>query len=191
MKTIKIALVATATILLTAFTTLKEWHSDPAHSEIGFSITHLGISDVSGTFNDFKATINSDKPDFSDAVVEATINVASINTRVDARDQHLRSADFFEVEKYPTITFKSTNIKKAGNDKYKLIGNLTVKDITKPVTLDLTYRGTAENPAAKKTAAGFKLTGTIKRTDFGIGSSFPVALLGDNITISINTEFNQ
>lgn len=191
MKTIKIALLATATVLLTAFTTLDIWNSDPAHSEVGFSITHLGISDVSGTFNDFKATINSKKEDFSDAVVEATINVASIDTRIEARDKHLTSADFFEAEKYRTITFKSTEIKKAAKDKYKLTGDLTAKGITKTVTLDLVYRGIAENPAAKKSMAGFKLTGKIKRTDFGIGSDFPSALLSDDVAITINTEFSK
>lgn len=191
MKTIKIAVFVAATVLMTAFTTLKEWHSDPAHSAVAFTITHLGISDVMGTFNDFTATIHSEKADFSDAIVEATINVASVNTRVEARDKHLKSVDFFEADKYPTITFKSTAIKKVGNNKYKLTGNLKMKGITKPVTLDLTYRGTAENPSAKKTMAGFKLSGMVKRTDFGIGSSFPTALLSDEVALSINTEVAQ
>lgn len=191
MKQIKIGLVATTAFILMAFTTLKTFNADPAHSEVGFSITHLGISDVTGTFRDFKATINSEKEDFSDAVVEATVNVASIDTRVEARNEHLKSADFFDVAKYPEMTFKSTALKKAGTNKYKITGNLTIKGITKPVTLDLTYRGSAENPASKKTASGFKLSGMIKRTDFGIGSGFPSPVLSDEVAININAEFSH
>ena len=176
---------------LTAFTIQNLWKSDKGHSELGFSITHLGISDVSGTFNEFEATISSSKEDFSDAVVEATINVGSISTRIGDRDAHLKGPDFFDVEKYPEITFKSTSIKSVGDGKYKLTGDLTAKGITKTVEMDLNYRGTVENPMTKKPTAGFKLSGTIKRSDHGIGSGFPAPLLSDEVEIMVNAEFQQ
>ncbi|MBX9449954.1 MAG: YceI family protein [Taibaiella sp.] len=191
MKRLQLAIIASATALLTAFTTVNLWNSDPAHTDLGFSIGHLGISDVAGSFNEFTATINSSKTDFSDAVIEASINAASVDTRVEARDQHLRSADFFDVEKYPTITFKSTSLKNSGKNKYKVTGDLTAKGITKEVVLELTYRGSLEHPQSKKMTAGFKLKGEIKRSDFGIGTNFPAPMLSDEVAITINGEFQQ
>ncbi|MCD8539061.1 MAG: YceI family protein [Leadbetterella sp.] len=179
------------TLLLTAFTVQNIWKSDKAHSELGFSIKHLGISEVSGTFNDFEATVKSSKADFSDAVVEAAIQVASVDTRIGDRDNHLRSADFFDAEKYPQITFKSTGIKSTGKDKYRLTGNLTAKGITKQVELDLTHEGTIEHPMSKKPTAGFKLTGVIKRSDFGIGTAFPAPMLSDEVTLTVNAEIQR
>lgn len=191
MKKIKITLSAFLVLLLTAFTTQNIWKLDVPHSELGFSITHLGISDISGTFNDFEATVNSNKEDFSDAVVEAVINVASIHTRIEDRDQHLRSDDFFDAEAYPHITFKSTEIKNVGGGNYKLAGDLTVKGITKKVEMDLTHRGTIENPQSKKPTAGFQLSGVIKRSDFDIGTKFPAPMLSDEVKITVNAEFQR
>ncbi|HET6995962.1 MAG TPA: YceI family protein [Chitinophagaceae bacterium] len=165
------------------------WKSDPFHSKLTFSITHLGISDVAGLFKTFNATLIASKADFSDAVFELSADVASINTEVEERDHHLRSADFFEVEKYPTMTFKSTSIKKTSKDKYKLTGNLTLHGITKPVTMDLWYRGTIENPVTKATTAGFQLLGNLTRFDFGIGSKFPAPFIGDKVSIKADGEF--
>ena len=105
------------------------------------------------------------------------------------RDNHLRIVDFFEVEKYPTMTFKSTSIKKVSKDKYKLAGNLTLHGTTKPVTMDLRYIGTAESPLSKTTAAGFQLTGSLKRSDFGIGPKFPAPFLSDKVSIRADGEF--
>lgn len=178
--------VATATIAAVAI-----WKSDPAHSQLTFTVTHLGISDVTGTFNDFTATIHSEKEDFSDAKFELTANVASIDTRVEARDNHLKSADFFDVEKYPTITFKSTALKPNGKNKYVVTGDLTMHGITKPVTLDLTYRGTVENPMNQKQTAGFQVLGEIKRSDFQIGGSFPEAVISDVVKIKADAEFTK
>ncbi|RAV29047.1 hypothetical protein DN748_08940 [Sinomicrobium soli] len=107
------------------------------------------------------------------------------------RDGHLKGPDFFDVEKYPQITFKSTGINNAGEGQYKLTGDLTAKGITKKVELTLTYRGSVENPQTKKTSAGFKLTGVIKRSDFGIGSAFPAPMLGDEVPFVVNAEFQQ
>jgi polyisoprenoid-binding protein YceI len=181
-----------ALFILTAFTTaLNTWKSDPPHSQLGFTVTHLGISDVSGTFNNFNVSVTSSKKDFSDAVFELTAEVGSIDTRVEQRNNHLKSADFFEVEKYPAMTFKSTSIEKAGKDKYKLSGNLTIRDITKPVTMELVYRGTIENPQSKATTAGFQLTGTIKRSDFNVGPKFPAPMISDEVRIKADGEFIQ
>lgn len=191
MKRTRLIVTALAVVLLSAFTTKGIWTSDVPHSEFGFSIVHMGISDVTGTFNDFTATVTSNKEDFSDAVVEATIQTASIDTRVSMRDDHLKSADFFDVEKYPEITFKSTGIQKVSEDTYKLTGDVTAMGITKEITMDLFYRGSVINPQNQKTSAGFKMTGTLKRSEFGIGTGFPEPMLSDEVKISINAEVLQ
>ena len=188
----KLALVLTAFITLAAFTTgVTTWENDDPHSQLGFTVTHLGIADVSGTFNDFDVTVKSSKPDFSDAVFELTAKTASIDTRVEARNKHLKSADFFDVEKYPELTFKSTSLKEDGKDSYKLSGNLTLHGITKPVTMNLTYRGTTQNPMSKATTAGFQLDGVIKRSDFNVGPGFPAAMISDEVRIKADGEFIQ
>lgn len=187
----KVFFIAAAFTAITAFTTLATWTNDDAHSQLGFTVTHLGISDVSGTFNDFDVTIQSSKPDFSDASVELTAKVASIDTRVGARDNHLKSADFFDAEKFPAITFKSTSLKNAGKNKFRLSGNLTMHGVTKPVTMELLFRGITENPMSKKKTAGFQLTGTIKRSDFEIGGKFPAPMISDEVRIKADGEFIQ
>jgi len=188
----KLTVIFSAFVLLTAFTTMNgTWKNDDPHSQLGFTVTHLGISDISGTFNDFDVDVQTSKPDFSDAVFTLTANVTSIDTRVEARDNHLKSADFFDAEKFPTLSFKSTELKKAGKDKYKLTGNLTMHGITKPVTMDLVYKGTVENAMNKKQTAGFQLSGTLKRSDFGIGEKFPAAMVSDEVRIKADGEFVQ
>jgi polyisoprenoid-binding protein YceI len=188
----KLTIILSAFFLLTAFSTINGvWKNDDPHSQLGFTVTHLGIADVSGTFNDFDATITSSKPDFSDAVFELTAKTSSIDTRVEQRNNHLKSADFFDVEKYPTMNFKSTSLKKTGDGTYKLNGNLTLHGITKPVTMDLKYRGTIENPMSKKQTAGFQVTGVIKRSDFNLGSGFPAPMISDEVRIKADGEFVQ
>jgi polyisoprenoid-binding protein YceI len=188
----KFAFIFAAFVALTAFTTsVTPWQNDDPHSQLGFTVTHLGISDVSGTFNNFDVIVNSSKPDFSDASFELTAKTASIDTRVEARDNHLKSADFFHTEKFPTLHFKSTSLKKAGNNNYKLTGNLTLHGVTKPVTMDLVYKGSVENPMSKKQTAGFQLTGTIKRSDFAIGEKFPATMISDEVRIKADGEFVQ
>jgi polyisoprenoid-binding protein YceI len=166
-----------------------KWKVDPNHAKLTFTVTHLGISDVFGLFKDFDATINTSKADFSDAVFQLTAKTASINTEVEKRDAHLRSPDFFDVEKNPEMTFKSTSIKKTGTNKYKLTGDLTLSGITKPVTLDLWYRGTIDNPMSKTPTAGFQLSGSIKRSDYHFGSKFPAPMLSDEVKIRADGEF--
>lgn len=188
----KLFLAATAFVAFTAFTKIDStWTNDDPHSQLGFTVTHLGIADVSGTFNDFDVTVNSAKADFSDASFELTAKTASIDTRVDARNNHLKSADFFDVVKYPALNFKSTGIRKAGKNKYKLSGDLTIHGVTKPVTMNLLYRGLTENPMSKKQTAGFQLTGTIKRSDFTVGTNFPASMISDEVRIKADGEFVQ
>jgi polyisoprenoid-binding protein YceI len=182
----------TVTVLL-AFTAFKGidgvWKSDPPHSQLGFTVSHMGIADISGTFNDFEVTVTSTKADFSDASFELTAKVESIDTRAEARNHHLKTADFFDVAQYPTLTFKSTSLKSAGKNKYKLAGNMTMHGVTKPVTMDLSFRGIVENPMSKKQTAGFQVTGTIKRSEFGVGTKYPASLLSDEIRIKADGEF--
>lgn len=165
------------------------WTADKAHSQLSFGITHMGISEVEGLFDEFDAVIVTSEDDFSDAVFDVTVDVASINTGVDRRDNHLRSADFFDVEKYPTMTFESQSIEKIGEDKYELTGDLTLHGITKPVTLELWYRGTIEQE--KGPVSGFQVTGTLNRSDFNIGEGFPEPALSDEVRIKFDGEFKK
>ncbi|WP_432708581.1 YceI family protein [Pedobacter sp.] len=165
------------------------WGADTAHSKLGFEITHLMISDVQGSFKKFESKITASKDDFSDAVVELSADVNSVNTDNEKRDAHLLNADFFDAEKYPTLTFKSTSFKKVATNKYKVAGNLTFHGVTKPVVLDATLRGISNNQATKKTIAGFKVTGTIKRSDFNFGTKYATAMLSDEVMLNANTEF--
>ena len=188
----KLFFIAAAFIAFSAFTVINDtWTNDDPHSQLGFTVTHLGISDVSGTFNDFDVVVKSVKPDFSDASIELTAKTASIDTRVEARNNHLKSADFFDVAKYETLSFKSTGLVKVEDNKYKLNGNLTLHGITKPITVDLLYKGTVENPMTKKATSGFQITGTIKRSDFHIGDNFPAAMISDEVRIKADGEFIQ
>src|SRR5690554_633172 len=167
----------------------SSWNVDKAHAKLAFSTVHLGISDVAGLFNEFDAGIVAAEDDFSDAVFELVVDVASIDTEVEMRDDHLRSADFFDVEQFPEMTHKSTSIKKAGQDRYTLTGDLTIHGVTKPVDMELWYRGTIENPQSKAITSGFQVTGTIKRSDFDIGPSFPFGMISDEVAIKADGEF--
>ncbi len=190
MKRLSVAIAAF--IVLSGFNYVATtWKSDAPHSQLGFTVTHLGIAEVSGTFNDFEVNVTSSKPDFSDAQFLLTAKIASIDTRVEMRDNHLKSPDFFDAAKYPTITFKSTSIKNVGKNKYKLSGDVTLHGITKPATMDLVYKGTVENPMSKKQTAGFQVTGVIKRSDFAVGEKFPAPMVSDEVTIKADGEFVQ
>ncbi|QED37704.1 polyisoprenoid-binding protein [Antarcticibacterium arcticum] len=165
------------------------WKADPAHTQVTFEITHLGIADIKGGFDKFDGNIVSKSEDFSDAQYEITIDVPSINTGIEMRDNHLRSADFFDAEKHPEMTFKSTSSEKVGENKYKVTGNLTFHGITKPVSLEVLYRGSIEHPQNKKMISGFAITGQVKRSDFNLGPNFPEPMLSDTVVIDVNGEF--
>lgn len=175
-----------------AFAQTTSWTADPFHSKLGFSVVHLGIADVPGHFDQYDVNITASKEDFSDAVIELTVATNSINTRVEPRDNHLKSADFFDVEKYPTMTFKSKSIKKIADGKYSLTGDLTLLGVTKPVTVTMNHRGTTANPnAGGAPVAGIQILGDIKRSDFGLGSKFPAPMISDVVTIKADGEFGH
>ena len=168
----------------------QKWSADKAHSKVGFTVTHLMLSEVDGNFKKFDASIMSEKEDFSDAVFEFTADVNSVETGNDMRNGHLQKEDMFNAEKFPTISFKSTSITKVDAKKFKLTGNLTMKGVTKPVVLDLALNGIGKNARTQKPIAGFKLTGTVKRTDFGVGG-MPSAVVSEEIEIRAVGEFGK
>ncbi|GAC1380260.1 MAG: YceI family protein [Ginsengibacter sp.] len=145
---------------------MAKWTVDPAHSEIHFKIKHLVISTVSGSFKTFSGEVESDKEDFTDAKVTGRIEVNSISTNQEQRDAHLKSADFFDAENYPEITFQSKSLSKEGTN-YKLTGDLTIRGISKQVTFDVEFGGGALDLYGQ-TKAGFDVTGKINRQDFGL-----------------------
>jgi len=166
------------------------WEADPNHSKLGFTVTHLGIADVPGHFDKFDVTITSSKEDFSDATIELTVPTNSINTRVEQRNTHLKSPDFFDVEKFPTMTFKSTSIEKISEGKYNLKGNLTLIGVTKPVSMTMNYRGTVTN-AQGAPVAGIQIVGTFNRSDFGLGPKFPAPMISDEVAVKADGEFQH
>ncbi|MDR8390040.1 YceI family protein [Aliifodinibius sp. S!AR15-10] len=186
----KLTFILSLLILPVSVFAQDTWVEDPAHSKLGFTVTHLGIADVPGYFGDYDVTINASEKGFSDAQVELTVQTASIDTRVDKRNNHLKSPDFFNVEKYPTMTFKSTDIKEADDDKYELTGDLTLHGITKPVTVTMVYRGTIQNEMTQgNLKAGIQITGTIDRSEFDLGGDFPPPMINNEVRIKADGEF--
>ena len=167
------------------------WKLDKAHSGISFTVRHMVISEVAGKFTDFDILLNSTKEDFSDASVQTTIKTASINTEVAQRDNHLKSDDFFNAEKYPEIKFKSTSFNKTGDNTYKITGDMKIRDITKTVTFDAVYNGTAV--MGKSIHAGWKATTTINRVEFGLKWNRALEtgglIVSENVNVTINMEF--
>jgi polyisoprenoid-binding protein YceI len=186
-----VSLFAVALLSVAAVSAQSTWKVDKAHSKLTFTVTHLMVSDVEGLFKDFDVTIVAAKPDFSDAKFTLVAQTASVNTEIEKRDAHLKSPDFFDVEKTPTMNFVSTGITKGtGANRYKLSGNLTLHGVTKPVVMDLWYRGTVAGQGGKE-VAGFQLTGELKRSDFGFGPKFKSPMLSDEVQIKANGEFSK
>ncbi|MCB8945615.1 MAG: YceI family protein [Ardenticatenaceae bacterium] len=167
------------------------WQIDPAHSSINFTARHMMITKVHGRFEQFTGTINFDEANPANTTADITIDAASLNTKEDQRDGHLRSGDFFGVETYPALTFKSTRVELTDTDNAKLYGNLTIKDVTKEVVLDVEYLGQAQSPWGT-TNAGFAATTTINRKDWGLNWNVALEtggfLVGDKIQINIELE---
>lgn len=168
MKTIKIvASFFVFVSFLIAQNKESVWVADKAHSKIGFAVTHLLITEVEGHFKDFDIKVITSRDDFENASIEFTAKTASIFTDNERRDEHLRSDDFFNSEKFPEMKFVSKSFKKTGKNKYRLTGDLTIRDVTKQITLDVTYNGTVKDPWGN-TKAGFQVSGRLNRFDYGL-----------------------
>lgn len=188
----KIILLSLLAVISTAFTYSQDitWKNDPAHSRLGFTVKHLTISEIDGRFAKFDVTVTTNGTDYTNAKVELNADISSIDTDVDMRDDHLRSPDFFDAANFPTLKFVSTSFEKLTDNMGLLKGNLTLKGVTKPVVLNVSYWGTVTNPMNKQETAGFKITGDINRKDFGIGDSFPESVVSETIKITANVEFS-
>jgi len=166
-----------------------EYVFDKSHANLSFSYNHLGFSTTEGRFGDWDGKLIIDQENPANSSVEFVIDVASLDTFFADRDKHFLSADFFDVSKFPQATFKSTSVEKAGDNTLKVTGDLTIKDITKPVTLDVNVTTLGEHPMAKKPAAGFAVTGTVKRSDYGMDMYVPY--VGDDVTVTFHAETLQ
>lgn len=170
------------------------WNLDKTHSSVKFTVDHLVISEVEGRFKMFNGTLSSTNPDFTNAKVDFTVDVNSINTDEEKRDAHLKSDDFFNAEKYPTMKFTSTSFKKVKGNAYILEGNLTIRDVTKKVQFAVVYGGTMKDPWGN-IKAGFKASGKISRKEFGLKwntlTEAGGAVVGDEVRMLINVEFAQ
>jgi polyisoprenoid-binding protein YceI len=169
-----------------------KWLLDPMHSELQFKIKHLMISNVSGALKNFQAEVETEEEDFSTAKINLVAEMDSISTNNEQRDAHLRNSDFFEVEKYPELKFKSTKVEKADSDTFALYGELTLKGVTKPVKLHVEFNGTTKDPWGGE-RAGFVVTGKINRADWGVNFNSALetggVLLGEEVKINSELEF--
>jgi polyisoprenoid-binding protein YceI len=186
-----LALALTAALPAIAAAEPALWSIDPAHSDATFSVRHLVISTVRGHFGKTTGKIMYDENDVSKSSVEATVDASTIDTRVPDRDAHLKSPDFFDVAKYPTLTFKSTKVEKVGDDKLKVTGDLTMKGTTKPVTWDVTYTPKPITGMGGELRRGFNATTKVNRQDFGLKWSKTVEagpVVGDEVTLNLDAE---
>ncbi len=167
------------------------WQIDTAHTQIQFTVRHLMISKVRGWFEKFSGTVDLDENNLENTSVDVVIDAASINTREPQRDAHLRSADFLDVEHHPYLTFKSTRVERTGETTARLYGDLTIRGITRPVVLDVTFNGMLTNPWGM-TSAGFSASAKINRKDWGLEWNVALEaggwLVGDEVEIAIEVE---
>jgi len=179
---------------LTTVAAPTTWQLDSSHMDVGFAVRHLMISTVKGRFTKVTGTVTSDGEDFSSAEVDVTIDASSIDTREPRRDDHLRSADFLDVEQFPTLTFKSRRVQPRGDGAYALAGDLTIHGVTREVTLDVVTEGFARDPWGGE-RAGFSATGHIKRSEFGLTWNAALetggVLVGDDVKLHIDVELTK
>lgn len=171
--------------------TKTKWALDPAHSSVDFSVRHMMIANVKGTFNKFDAAIDADPADLTTASIEFTVDTASVDTRNQDRDGHLVSADFFDVENHPKMTFVATNIEKTDDGEYNASGNLTLRGVTKPETFAVTFEGQGKDPWGNE-KVGFSAQGTINRSDYGLVWNAALetggVLVGDKVKINLQLQ---
>jgi polyisoprenoid-binding protein YceI len=168
-----------------------KWVVDPMHSEVQFKIKHLVISTVTGTFRNFEGGATTETDDFDNAEIHFSLDVDSVDTNQEMRDTHLKGADFFDAETYPKIAFKSTSFRKVDDDEYALMGDLTMKGVTKPVTLKAEYGGTAKDAYGNQ-KLGFEVSGKVNRKEFGLTYNALTETgglaLGEDIKLSANIQ---
>jgi polyisoprenoid-binding protein YceI len=171
--------------------TTNNWNIDAAHSGINFTIRHMVVSKVRGRFAKFTGTVRLDDGDLTRSSVEATVDASSIDTGTAQRDAHLRSADFFDVERFPELRFQSLRIEKTGSDRYRVVGNLTIRDVTREVALDAEYAGRGTDPWGNERVA-FAAKTAIDRKDFGLGWNQVLeaggVLVGDRVEIELDVQ---
>jgi len=172
--------------------TKSKWVVDTTHSGIDFSVKHMMVSKVKGAFHGFTATIEADPTDLTTANIDFTVDVASIDTRNADRDGHLKSGDFFDAEKFPTMTFKATSITKKDEDEYAVTGDMNIHGVTRPETFHVTFEGVAKDPMSGAEKIGFSAEGKVKRSDYGLTWNAALetggVLVGDDIKINIEIE---
>ena len=172
-------------------TAQQTWKIDQSHSNVMFTVSHLVVSDVTGYFKEFEGKLTTTKDDFSDAMVDVSIKIASINTDIEKRDNHLKSDDFFNAEKFPMMTFTSRKFEKTGNNTFKITGDLTIRDVTKEVVLDAKYKGQVVDPWGN-TKAGWVATTIINRFDYNLKWNAAMEagglVVGENVDIRLNME---
>ena len=170
---------------------VTKWAIDPTHSKVGFKVKHLMISNVLGSFRDFSGEVKTAGNDFSTAAISFSLKTASVDTEMPDRDGHLKSPDFFDAEKYPEITFNSNGLKDLGDDMYELNGSLKIKDVSKPVTLEVEYGGIMSDPWGN-VKAGFSISGKINRKDWGLNWNAALeeggVLVGEEVKINCDIE---
>ena len=187
----KIALfVATLLISLTSFAQEK-WNIDNLHSNLSFNVKHLDISFVDGRFNKYEGSFIGNPNKLTQANFNFKIDASSVDTAVEMRDNHLKTADFLDTEKYPTITFQSTDIKKLTNNEYAVSGNITIKEVTKPITFKLTKSKILKDDGNGNTKVGFQGTASLNRFDFGINYDPTAMGIANQINLLINLQFAQ
>lgn len=189
MKKLMTLVVAFTLTIAANAQTKQTWNVDPAHSFLTFSVKHLGISFVEGKFDQYQGVLKMDSEDVTSANFDFSIDVNSINTGVEARDGHLKSPDFFDVAKFGKMTFKQTSIKKVKKNKYLLVGDLTIKNVTKSVTFDLVYGGKINDDGFGNEKVGFQATTTINRFDYGVAYDPTGQAVAKEIKIAVNLEF--
>lgn len=186
----KLFLMMLALTISAATFAQTKWSVDPMHSFVTFEVKHMGISFVNGSFKKFEGTIEANKADLTDAKINFTADVNSISTDIEMRDKHLKSDDFFNAEKYPSMSFVSTSFKKTVGNVYLLSGKLTIRDVTKNVVFKVIYGGTAKDQQSN-TKAGFNATATINRLDYNIKYDPTGAGVAKDVQIRLNLEFAQ
>ena len=193
MRKLNLLMMGAALALGMSATAQTKWKLDKGHSSVRFSVNHMVVSEAEGTFKMWDGTVEHSKDDFSDAKINFTVDVNSINTDNERRDGHLKSDDFFNAEKFPTMKFESTSMKPLGNNKYELKGNLTIRDVTKPVTFQVTHGGVIAGSRGRK--AGFKATTTINRFDYNLkwdrATETGGLVVGKEVEVTVKVELDE